>query len=393
VFDVCVVGGGMVGSAMALGLGQLGFSVAVVEPKMPQPFESSQPPDMRVSAISVTSQTLLEELTAWPFIKQMRLCPYKRLSVWDAPACRTDFDCADIGHSHLGHIVENRVIQLGLHEAIDKLPNVTFYRNEKVANISITELSTINLDNGQSIQAKLLVGADGGHSKVRDALNIGVQGWQYQQKALGIQIKTFLPQQDITWQQFTANGPLAYLPLYDGFAALVWYQSPQHIAFLKSLSKGKLKQQIQQSFPAELVDFEVLDVADFPLTRMHANQYFKDNTVLIGDAAHTINPLAGQGVNLGFKDVSALLNVIKEELSTYDRSLVLHSSHYSAWLKKYESARRRDNLVMMSAMDLLYTSFSNDNKPLKLLRNLGLTIANKAGPIKNRAMKYAMGLN
>ncbi|WP_293751458.1 FAD-dependent monooxygenase [uncultured Paraglaciecola sp.] len=390
-FDVCVIGGGMVGSAMALGLGQLGFSVAVVEPYMPQPFELSQPPDMRVSAISVTSQTLLDDLGAWSYIKQMRLCPYKRLSVWDKPECRTDFDCATIGHSHLGHIIENRIIQLGLHQAIADLPNVTFFSNTKVVDIESSESSVINLSDGQTIRAKLLVGADGGNSDVRNAVNIGVQGWQYQQKALGIQIKTPFPQQDITWQKFTADGPVAYLPLYDGFAALVWYQSPQHIGYLKGLSKEKLKQQIQQSFPADLVDFDMLEVADFPLTRMHANQYYKGNTVLIGDAAHTINPLAGQGVNLGFKDVSALLSALKEELAVHDRSAVLQASHYSKWLKKYETARRRDNLMMMSAMDLLYSTFSNDNVPLKLLRNLGLTLANKSGPIKNKVMKYAMG--
>jgi 2-octaprenyl-3-methyl-6-methoxy-1,4-benzoquinol hydroxylase len=382
----------MVGSAMALGLAQQGFSVAVIEPFIPQSFEQSQPPDMRVSAISVTSQKLLDDLGAWSYIKKMRLCPYKRLSVWDEPSCRTDFDCAEIGHSHLGHIIENRILQLGLHQAIAHYPNITFYANAKVANIESSESSIINLTDGQSIQTKLLIAADGGNSIVRESVNIGVQGWQYQQKALGVQIKTPFPQQDITWQQFTPNGPLAYLPLYDGFAALVWYQSPQYIANLKSLSKEKLKQQIRQTFPVDLVDFEVLDIADFPLTRMHANQYFKGNTVLIGDAAHTINPLAGQGVNLGFKDVAALLEVLDQQLKNQDQATVLSLNSSSIWLKNYEVQRRRDNLLMMSMMDLLYSSFSNKSLPLKLARNLGLKLANHAGPLKNNAMKYAMGL-
>jgi 2-octaprenyl-3-methyl-6-methoxy-1,4-benzoquinol hydroxylase len=392
VFDFCVVGGGMVGSAMALGLANFGFKVAIIEPCMPAPFIPEQPPDMRVSAISLTSETLLQDIGVWAEIKNMRLCPYKRLSVWDKPSCRTDFDCADIEQPHLGHIIENRLVQLGLHTVIEANPDVVFYENLKVTNITSTDDSNITLEDGQIIQAKMLIGADGGYSAVRDAANIGVQGWQYAQQALGIQIKTYEAQQDITWQQFTPDGPMAFLPLYDGFASLVWYHSAADIQHLKSLSKGKLKQHILQHFPADLVDFEVIDVASFPLTRMHANQYFKGNTVVIGDAAHTINPLAGQGVNLGFKDVAALLSVIREELAAYDRSAVLQPRHYCQWLMKYEVARRRDNLVMMSAMDLLYSTFSNNNMPLKLLRNLGLKLANHAGPIKYNAMKYAMGL-
>lgn len=391
-FDYCVVGGGMVGSAMALGLVKLGFNVAIIEPSMPVPFKPAQPPDMRVCAISLTSESLLQDLGAWTHINDMRVCPYKCLSVWDKPSCRTDFDCSDINQPHLGHIIENRLVQLGLHAALLADQNVAFYENLKVRNITSTDVSQITLEDGQIIQAKILVGADGGQSAVRDIAKIGVQGWQYAQQVLGIQIKTCNVQQDITWQQFTPDGPMAFLPMYDGFASLVWYHSAKNIRHLKALSKVKLKQHILQHFPADLVDFEVLDVASFPLTRMHANQYFKGNTVLIGDAAHTINPLAGQGVNLGFKDVAALLSVISGELKAYDRVAILQSNHYSHWLKKYEIIRRRDNLMMMSAMDLLYSTFSNSNMPFTLLRNLGLKLANHAGPIKNTAMKYAMGL-
>jgi 2-octaprenyl-3-methyl-6-methoxy-1,4-benzoquinol hydroxylase len=391
-FDFCVVGGGMVGSAMVLGLAKLGFKVAVIEPSMPALFDSIQPPDMRVAAISLTSEALLQDLGAWTHIKNMRLCPYKRLSVWDKPSCRTDFDSKAIDQPHLGHIIENRLVQLGLHAEIVNNQNVVFYENLKVTDITSTDTSQITLEDGQIIKAKLLIGADGGNSVVREAANIGVQGWQYAQQALGIQIKTYDVQQDITWQQFTPDGPMAFLPLYDGFASLVWYNSANQIRHAKTLSKEKLKQHILQHFPADLVDFEILDVASFPLTRMHANQYFKGNTVLIGDAAHTINPLAGQGVNLGFKDVSALLHIINEELAVHDCLTILKTSHYSKWLQKYEISRRRDNLMMISAMDLLYSTFSNSNMSLKMLRNLGLVLANHSGPIKNIAMRYAMGL-
>ena len=239
----------MVGSAMTLGLAKLGFKVAIIEPYIPLPFEPEQPPDMRVSAISLTSETLLHDLGAWTHIKNMRLCPYKRLSVWDKPSCRTDFDCTAIKQPHLGHIIENRLVQLGLHAAIGDAQNVVYYENLKVMDITSTEFSQITLENGQIIQAIILIGADGGQSAVRDAAKIGVQGWQYAQQALGIQIKTYDVQQDITWQQFTPNGPMAFLPLYDGFASLVWYHSATDIKHLKSLSKEKLKQHILQHFP------------------------------------------------------------------------------------------------------------------------------------------------
>ena len=187
----------MVGSAIALGLGKLGFSVAVVEPNMPQPFLPEQAPDIRVSAISLTSEQLLTGLGAWSDIQKMRLCPYKRLSVWDKLSCRTDFDCASITQAHLGHIVENRVIQLGLHNVLAKYDTIQLFANDKVTVIESDHISKIQLASGQSIQARLLIGADGAQSKVRAAANIGVQGWQYAQQALGIQIQTSAPQQDI----------------------------------------------------------------------------------------------------------------------------------------------------------------------------------------------------
>lgn len=391
-FDVCIVGGGMVGAAMALGLQKLGFQIAIIEPNMPKEFSPDQAPDMRVSAISLSSEKLLTQLGAWQFIQQMRICPYKRLSVWDKPSCRTNFDCAAINQPHLGHIVENRVIQLGLHQALNMQDNVTLFESQNIQSIVIEHLATISFENGDDIQAKMLIGADGAQSIVRKSMNIGVQGWQYAQQALGIQIKTVAEQQDITWQQFTANGPLAFLPLYDGYASLVWYNHAADIQHLKTLSKNKLKQHILQHFPSDLVDFEVLELASFPLTRMHANHYFKGNSVLIGDAAHTINPLAGQGVNLGFKDVAALLDVITKELTTHSKETLLVQAHSNRWLKNYEKARRTDNLLMMSVMDGLYATFSNHHLPLKIMRNLGLKLAEHSGPLKNQAIKYAMGL-
>jgi 2-octaprenyl-3-methyl-6-methoxy-1,4-benzoquinol hydroxylase len=401
----------MIGSAIALGMAKKGLSVAIVEPVMPAAYDPSQPPDMRVSAISQASEKLLKELGAWQYIQDMRLCPYRRLAVWEDPSSRTEFNAADIHTTHLGHIIENRLIQLGLHQAMahaldshqktinmhqqtmdshqkimDSHQKVTWYTGDSIRSIEHGMPSTIVLESKTRLIARLIVGADGGNSKVRQLANIGTQGWQYRQQALGVNIKTDSIQQDITWQQFTTVGPKAFLPLYDGFGSLVWYNSAERVKYLSQLSKSALKQEIVKAFPTDLMDFEILQVAAFPLTRMHANQYWKKNIVLIGDAAHTINPLAGQGVNLGFKDVRALLDSMNEnekESLSIDPTKIFSS---------YERRRRNDNLVMMTAMDVLYGAFSNDNTLLSKIRNTGLKLANKAGPLKHQAMKYAMGV-
>lgn len=384
-YDVCVVGGGMVGAATAIGLAKMGLSVAVLEAQIPESYAPEQGPDLRASAINHHSEQLLETLGAWQDLQTMRMCPFKRMAVWEAANARTQFNCDDIQHSHLGHIVENRLIQLALLNQFAAFPNIDLIHGRPERLQQSESSCTVTIDNHQILSCTLLVGADGGMSNVRQWLNIGQQGWQYQQHAMGINIEMAdHSQQDITWQAFHPSGPRAFLPLYNGFASLVWYDSAARIAQLKKLNHDKLKAEIVEAFPAQLGDFSVLAKASFPLTRMHANQYVKGNAVLVGDAAHTINPLAGQGVNLGFKDVSALLDALQSWNKC--RSDLIHR------LAEYEANRRKQNLLMMSTMDVIYAMFSNDFAPLKLLRNAGLALADKAGPLKHQVMKFAMGL-
>ena len=385
--DVCVIGGGMVGSAVALGLAKLGLQVTIVETNMPQPFRPEQPPDIRMSAFSMASVALLEQLGAWQHIQKMRVCPYRRLAVWERSDCMTEFDAADINASHLGFFVENRLVQLGIHKALEKQSLVTWLADSRVKRISRTDTTRVEFEDGSDLICKLVIGADGASSRVREIAQIGTTGWRYQQHALGIKIKTTEPSQDITWQQFTPTGPVAFLPMYGGYASLIWYHQGEQIKYLKSLSTDKLKAQIIAHFPSQLPDFEILETASFPLTRMHANCYVRDSIVLMGDAAHTINPLAGQGVNLGFKDVAEFIQQMDSCLQTGGKI------NDEKGLKKYERARRGQNLLMMSAMDALYATFSNDFAPMKAIRNLGLKVADKTGVLKHQVMKYAMGLN
>lgn len=383
-FDVIVIGGSMTGSAMALGLARENYSVAVVDTFTPAPFQAGSEPDIRVSAISAASQMLLEQLGAWQRLETMRVCPYRRLSVWEGGA-RSDFFADDIPAPHLGHIIENTLIQRALYETLQQYNQVKWF-NAELAGISGQGKKRVTLSDGTEITATVIIGADGARSIARRQLGIGTSGWQYKQQALAISIKTDAPQQDITWQNFVATGPMAFLPLYDGYASLVWYHHPQKVQWLKSLSDSELKVQVQQEFPSELVDFNILCRASFSLTRMHASDYVSENAVLIGDAAHTINPLAGQGLNLGFKDVDCLLRELQ------DNSWLDDGDKLGQALDRYQRKRRPDNLLMMSAMDVIYNVFSNDILPVRHLRRLGLRLAQHGGPVKKQLTRYAMGI-
>ncbi|ABO24787.1 FAD-dependent monooxygenase [Shewanella loihica] len=386
--DVVVLGGGMVGAATALGLAQLGLSVAVVEAYGPKAYDSEQELDLRVSAISVASEQLLERLGALSALGEMRQVAYKGLETWEMEGCITQFHSDQIGASHLGHIVENRLVQLALWQQFDRHDNLSLLCPAKVSQFARMEDGIrLTLEDGSEIETRLLVGADGANSQVRQWAGIGVTGWDYAQSAMLINIATEQEEQDVTWQQFTPKGPRSLLPLPGKHASLVWYDDASRIAQLQSLSNQALYEQIDAHFPKRLErEFKVLSKGSFKLTRRHAQRYFDDHLVILGDAAHTINPLAGQGVNLGFKDVSALIDTFADAIA----------NHKCWWdnevLKSYQAKRYTDNQLMMTTMDLFYAGFSNELLPLKLLRNGALKLANIDGPIKQKVLKYAMGL-
>lgn len=396
-FDFCINGGGMVGATLALGLAQQQFKVAVIEPYLPAPFKPEDGPDLRVSAISEASVTLLKALGAWEHIAAMRVKPYTGLSVWDDPSHRTDFTAHSIDMPQLGYFVENRLLQLGCHKALTQFDNVEIISGQSVEDIRLTNTANVNLSNGRTLEAKWLVGADGANSQVRKAAGIGTTGWQYAQQAMGITIRMENAVEPITWQQFTSSGPKAFLPMFDNYASLVWYDTPDELKRIKSLKPSQLESEILKTFPEELTkgknSFSVIDKAIFPLTRSHANHYVKGCCVLIGDAAHTINPLAGQGVNLGFKDVEAFLSVSSNFKTNSTANDLLTDGAFSHMLfSNYERPRKRDNLMMMTAMDGFYTLFSNDVAPIKWIRNQLLSVAQRIEPAKQEVLKYAIGL-
>lgn len=382
--DIAIVGAGMVGAATACLLAAQGLSVRVIETRLPESYDPAQPLDLRVSAISQASVALLEQAGAWQYLQQMRLCPYRRLETWELDGFATRFNAADLGLPQLGYIIENRLVQLALLKRMEDFPNIQTHTPAAVLSLrQSTDDVMLQLDDETTLSARWVLACDGAESHTRKLAGIGVSRFEYRQHCMLINIDTEFAQEDITWQQFTPSGPRAFLPLPGQHGSLVWYDSPARIRALAAMSNEALAAEVRCHFPARLGGFTVMAKGSFPLVRRHANDYHAGRVVLLGDAAHTINPLAGQGVNLGFKDVACWADL-------------LHSAgtgwHKPELATRYERRRRPDNLLMQSGMDLFYGAFSNDIGPLKLARNLALNLADKAGPLKEMALRYALGL-
>lgn len=404
-FDVVIVGAGMVGTALATGLGRSGFAVALIDQSGPAGFQAESPPDIRVSAISAGSERYLDELGAWQAITHMRTTPYTRLAVWDEtrhplsnllPRKLADvtFDARDLSASHLGHIVENCVTQQALWASASNQASVTCFPGRTLTALNNdTAAAKVTLDNGDILESQLVVGADGANSNVRSLAGIGVHRDQYQQQAMVISARYRGPVEDITWQGFFPSGPRAFLPLHsaggdESWASLVWYDSPDNLARLKALTDDQLKAEITRAFPPELPPLTHIEArASFPIARQHARHYVNHRVALVGDAAHTINPLAGQGVNLGFQDARCLQTQLREALRAGED--LANPERLAA----YENQRRPANRRMMLAMDLFYHLFSNRTPPLHLLRNLGMGAAKAMPFARNQVARYAMGID
>ena len=380
---IIVVGGGMVGALTALLLAKQGHTLHLIEKKPPLMPDLNSPFDLRVSAFSAQSKSLLDRAGVWNDIPLNKVCLYKGLQTWEQGSEKLTFDSQSLGVDALGYIVENRWVQSVLWQALLKLENVYLHENREVLSIdNKNESVSVNLDDQTQLQGDLLIACDGANSSIRQLLSIGITAWDYRQHCMLINIKTDTHQQDITWQEFRESGPCAFLPLAGNNASLVWYHSPSKIKQLVNLSNRQLKDAILAEFPTLPFDFNVENKGSFPLTRRHAQSYFKGRCVLLGDAAHTINPLAGQGVNLGFKDVECLLDLLQT-----NQDLPIDKI-----LTRYQRKQMPANLLMQTGMDFFYKSSKSKLLSVRLMRKIALGLAQNSGQLKNKVMKYAMGL-
>lgn len=398
-FDVVIAGGGMTGGMLAAALAEAGeLSVCVLERARPEPFPPGSSPehDIRVSALSIATKRMFERVGAWDGVRSRRACPYRRMLVWDgepgpdeAPTSRwrTRFDAAEIGAEALGHIVENRVVQLALLERLERAPRVTLRCPARLASFRVErDAVAIELEGGERLSARLLVGADGANSAVRARAGIAHEREPYDQHALVATIRTALPQRDVTWQRFVPSGPQAFLPLSGPHASMVWYHEADEIARLVALDDEAFAREMESAFPTELGGVDaVLERASFPIAKAHAARYVGERVALIGDAAHTVHPLAGQGVNLGMLDAAALAEVLGEA-GRRGRDIGRERT-----LARYERWRRGENALMIAALDGFHRVFGPQPAPLALARRAALGIADRTGPVKRLVMRRAMG--
>jgi len=388
-FDLIIVGGGMVGAAMACAMGDRELKVALIEGRVPDLSWPKAAYENRVSAITRASQYVFENLNAWPQMVNRRVSAYRKMEVWDSTGGgHIHFDSADIAEPDLGHIIENSVIQAALWERLKQLPSVHCFAPATPKQLQITQQQvSLTLDDGRLLEADLIVGADGGRSWVRQQAGFESKGWSYQQDAVVATVGHELSHQACCWQRFAADGPLAFLPLDEKTCSIVWSTSPEHAEQLLALNEVAFLKALQLSFGDSLGKMcTVGERAAFPLRLAHTTRYTGLRLALIGDAAHSIHPLAGQGVNLGLGDMSSLADTLSAA------KIRGENIGDMAVLRRYERARKADNVLMMGAMDGFKRLFSNDQPVLRFARNLGLSVTDRISPIKQLFMQQALGL-
>jgi 2-octaprenylphenol hydroxylase len=311
------------------------------------------------------------------------------MHVWDAGGDGSiHFDCAEIGEANLGHIIENRIINKALTLHAQQFENVTVYCPNRPSTLQINAYSTqLELDDGTQLETELLVGADGGQSWVRQQADITTSARDYQQTAVVTNVTTELSHQHTAWQRFLATGPLAFLPLANNnISSIVWSTTAEEAERLNELTEDDFNAECETAFESKLG--KILHSgprASFPIKGQHASHYVKPHLALIGDAAHTIHPLAGQGVNLGFADAQCLADTI---LTAHANQKPIGSFKT---LRRYERARRGDNLLMLEAMGVFKQLFSNDTPGLRELRSAGLNLTDRVTPLKHFFMTKALG--
>ena len=393
--DVIVVGGGMVGALTALALARCELNITVVEQTKPAEYSTDRH-DLRVSAISQATLQMLKTLDAWDAIRAARSCPYSRMLVWDkASAARTCFDSANVGHEQLGFIIENSLIQTSLWDQLAALDHVSLKCPATVVDLELhDDAAVLRLDSGEVLTADLIIAADGSRSTTRELAGIRVTGETYNQHALVATVATELPQQDITWQRFTETGPQAFLPLAGHRASMVWYHDESRIAELKAMADTEFLHTMEAEFPQQLGGLTAIENrGSFPLLWSHADQYVKPRFALVGDAAHAVHPLAGQGVNLGMLDAATLVQCILEGMAEGR-----HPGHVRH-LRRYERWRKPANELMIRLLDGIQQVFQPDDRSaiaagaMKAFRTAALNMADSVGPINKLCMRSAMGLS
>jgi 2-octaprenyl-3-methyl-6-methoxy-1,4-benzoquinol hydroxylase/2-octaprenylphenol hydroxylase len=386
--DVAVVGAGMVGAALALALAREGFDVAVLDAREPPPWRAGDEVDLRVVALAPSAADLFGRLDVWTSIASARASPFRRMRVWDALAPgELAFDSAERGEAALGWIVENRLIQHMLWRALAADGRVALRVPARVVGTTADgQWRTLALDDGTSLRARLVVAADGADSALRDRLGIAVRERDYHQRAIVAHVATERAHQATAWQRFLPGGTLAFLPLADGRSSIVWSVPEREAARLLALDDAAFCAELGAAFDFRLGRIVATTPrAALPLRLRLAERYLAPRAVLVGDAAHVVHPLAGQGVNLGLRDVAELVATLTAARSE-KRDF---AAEYT--LRRYARRRRSDDTLSAHAFDAIQRLFGSAAPPLAALRGAGLALVDRLTPLKRALVRHAAG--
>lgn len=388
-FEIAIVGGGMVGATTAAILAKGGIRVALLDAHNPPRQWPDNSIDIRVSALTKASQAILETLGVWPAMRARGVGPYRDMRVFDASGDGVlHFDCADTEYGELGHIVENRITVAELWNLLETLPSATLLCPAAVADMQLNAGGRrLLLQDGRTIDAELVIAADGRDSELRKLAGIDTSGWEYQQSGLVATVSTSKSHQHTAWQRFLPEGPLAFLPLYNGQCSIVWTLSTTSVQQRLAQSAGEFLRELEAASAGILG--AILDVgprAAFALRFQTAERYTDRRLALLGDAAHAMHPLAGQGANAGLLDAAALGELV---LKARQQERPIASQHV---LRAYERWRKGDNLAMQTSMDVIKRTFTASAPALIRLRSLGMNGVDRTQPLKNFFNRYAMGL-
>ena len=386
-FDIVIVGAGAVGLAFAAAMRSSGYSMLILESGLTPTFDDTRF-DLRVNTLNLASETFLNAIGAWPKMKAKRVATFDRIKVWDSAGGRIQFQGDEIGEPHLGHVVESSVLTTSIKEIVDQDNAVNLRTQVKLASVTEDDAVRLQLTDGECLSCQLLVGADGGQSTVRQSVGINWSESAYDQLALVAEIEVSEPQHATALQTFLPTGPLAFLPLANGNYSIVFSAEKSFAEHLLTLPAVQFERKLAESMDYQLGETRLVSrIVSFELRKLEAATYLAGRTVLAGDAAHIIHPLAGMGVNLGLMDAAGLSEVLLEAAPDSRSDPMQYAK-----LRKYERWRKSSNMPIGWAMDGFHHGFGHPWKPIQGILGMGLSLTNRLAFAKHEMIRLACGL-